>query len=94
KNTTIEITLKDTKTQNNISNAEITITLPDAQTITDKTDNNGKLTKKLDLPAGTNKITITYPGNRTYKEATTDLTVDVEKIATNIMAEIVNNTAG
>ncbi|RAP44114.1 MAG: hypothetical protein BZ136_09100 [Methanosphaera sp. rholeuAM74] len=92
KNTTIEITLQETKTQNMIANAELIITLPNAESIKDKTDNKGKVIEKLDLPAGTNKITVTYKGNQTYRESETEISINVEKVTVYSKLTVLNDT--
>ena len=76
-NTNITATLKDTTTGKPISNAPITVTLPNKTQISANTDNNGNIKVPVDLPKGNNKITINYPGNNTYNSSSTTIDVPV-----------------
>lgn len=85
KDTIIEIKLEDPVTNTPISDAPITITLPNGTTIETITDYNGTTTVEVDVPTGENNITITYPGNNEYSNTTIIIPVNVDKIKTEII---------
>lgn len=82
--TRINITVKDPITDEIITNAPITITLPDTTTITTHTGATGTITQTLTLPADDNTITITYDGNNQYNSTTRTYTVNVKKLESTI----------
>ena len=84
KDTIIEIKLEDPVTNTPLSDAPITITLPNGTTIETITDSNGTTTVEVDVPTGENNITITYSGNNEYSNTTRIISINVDKIKTEI----------
>lgn len=78
--TRINITVKDPITDEIITNAPITITLPDNTTISTHTGATGTITQTLTVPADDNTITVTYDGNNQYNSTTRTYTVNVKKL--------------
>ncbi|RAP50150.1 MAG: hypothetical protein BZ136_02005, partial [Methanosphaera sp. rholeuAM74] len=93
-NTTINATLTDPVTGKPIANAPVTVTLPNGTKVTAKTDDEGKVAIPVDLPAGKQNVTVTYPGNDQYKPVNTTLPVNVVKRPTKTTAKVANKTAG
>ncbi|MDO5826443.1 MAG: hypothetical protein Q4Q22_08675, partial [Methanosphaera sp.] len=94
-NTTLELTLTDTTLNKAISKATITVLDKNGKALANATtDVNGKATVKFNLTAGTQTMTIKYPGNGTYNASNTTVTVNVVKINTKLTAKTVNNTIG
>ena len=91
-NTSIRVTLTDPDTGDRLINKPVIVTLPDGTNITGQTDDNGVLELPLDLPAGENELTITFPGDDTYKAATKPLVVDVVKRNATLTPTVVNKT--
>ena len=91
-NTSINITLKDPITGTPISNAPITVTLPDGQTINTYTDNNGNATIALNLAVGENTVRIDYPGNNKYNSSSQEVNINVAQRPSHTTATLVNNT--
>ena len=91
-NTTITIQSIDPVTNTPITNAPITITLPNGHKINTNTGASGIVTQKLDLPVGTNTITIDYPGDEHYNKTTTTYTMNVAPRASTTTAQITNKT--
>ena len=90
--TIVSIKLDD---ENNevITNADITVTLPDGKTVTGVTDENGTLIVPVDLALGENNIIVTYSGNETYNA--NNITVPIIVNTDNITeTTTVNNTEG
>ena len=81
--TRINITIKDPVTGEVITNAPITITLPNGETINTHTG-TGTITQTLNLPAGNQTITITYNGNNQYNSTTSTHTINVKKLPSKI----------
>ena len=93
-NTTINVTITDSETDELIPNATIIVTLPNGTNITETTDKNGTAIITIDIPVGDNNITITYPGNETYNPNNKQITLIVHKIQTITTTDILNNTLG
>ncbi|RAP53004.1 MAG: hypothetical protein BZ137_07775, partial [Methanosphaera sp. rholeuAM130] len=62
------------------ANAQVSIILPNKTTINTTTDSKGMLIQSLTLPAGKNKINVTYIGSKTYSNTSKSHTIDVKKI--------------
>ena len=92
-NTTIKVYLKN-NTENPISNAPITVTLPNSTKIVAKTGPDGTVEILLNLPLGNNQIKVDYAGNETYKPTSKNMTINVQKIPTTTTITVQNNTAG
>jgi len=90
--TQFNITVRDQVTGTPITNAPVTITLPDNTTINKLTDNNGTITINPELPTGKNTITVTYNGNEEYNSSTQTTTINITKRPTQTTATINNNT--
>ena len=61
----LELTLRDSINASVIPNATIQVKHP-KKTITLKTDKNGKVSSRLDLPEGKARITVVFPGDTYY----------------------------
>ncbi|RAP54114.1 MAG: hypothetical protein BZ137_03995 [Methanosphaera sp. rholeuAM130] len=92
-NTTIEVTVKDRVTDSVISNASVTVTLPDGKAINTTTGNEGRVEVSLKLPVGKNTINVKFNGNNEYEMSANKLTVNVQKSASTTIAAITNKTA-
>jgi len=94
-NTSIEITLNSPTEDNKpIPDAPIIVTLPDGTNVTGTTDENGTAIIPVDLPSGENNLTITYPGNETYKPQEEPTTINVTPRESKTTGTIANNTVG
>ena len=77
-----------------ITNASITVTLPDGKTLTGVTDENGIINVPLDLSVGANDFVISYPGNGTYNKINITLPLSVDLNNMPINSETLSNTEG
>ena len=77
--TEISIVLTDPDTGDRLINKTVVVTLPDGSNVTAVTDENGVLDLPVDLPAGSNDLIISFPGDEEYKASTTPFTVNVVK---------------
>jgi phosphatidate phosphatase APP1 len=93
-NSTVNVTLVDPDTEEPIPFAPVIITLPDGTQVTGTTDENGVVEVPVDLPVGPNTLDVFYPGNETYSPSTTTVDMDILPRASEITAEVLNNTAG
>ena len=88
----ITIKVTDPVTSIPIENAPITITLPNGQFINTNTDNNGMVVVPVDLPVGTNTVTVQFNGNSEYNTSSDTQTINIQKRESNTNAKAVNNT--
>lgn len=90
----LELTLKDSINAKVIPNATIQVKHP-KKTITLKTDKNGKISSRLDLPEGKAKITVVFPGNTYYNQCnSTSNEVNFPKIIKNATIVTVDPVKG
>ncbi|WP_323736542.1 Ig-like domain repeat protein [Methanosphaera sp. ISO3-F5] len=85
----------DNKLGTPISNAPITITNSKGEKIGNATtDENGVAIIPVKTKAGTEKITVTYPGNNNYKPASTTVSITTTKNNVTVTVDPVNGIIG
>ena len=79
KNGTIKVNLT-TNDNKSVPNAPVNVTLANGTIIADGiTDENGTVNITIPLPPGTYNITVSYPGNKIYKNKTTTTSINIPK---------------
>lgn len=88
-NLTVELT--DTVTGSPIKNAKTTLSLSDGRTFTKNTNSKATALFSFKLNEGRNYLNVTYAGNKTYKSAKANLTLDIGKVKNNVDYDVVLN---
>lgn len=90
--TSIRVTVKDPVTDTPITNALVTVTLPNGTTININTGSTGTVDVAVDLPVGSNTLTVEFSGDNDYNSSDDSITVNVQKRSSTTTATITNAT--
>ena len=91
-NTTVDIELTDTATGEPITDAPIEIINNGTVIATGTTDEDGKLTIPIDLPAGNYVIDIVHENDNPYENKTVQLPLTINKLNATIVPTVKNNS--
>jgi len=91
-NTTVDIELTDATTGEPITDAPIEIINNGTVIATGTTDEDGKVTIPVDLPAGNYTIDIVYENDSPYENKTEQLPLTINKLNATIVPTVKNNT--